>query len=69
MYNKTKWQDDPEKPGLEGFGFVIKKIVVHSAPTYTYNGHEHYNMQRNEWDVRRLLEVSIFYCIRFYFAL
>lgn len=61
MFNDTLWQDAPNAPGIKGFGFVIKKIVVHNAPTYTYNGIEHYNMQKKEWDVRRLLEVYIFY--------
>lgn len=58
MYSETTWQDKPDAPGLSDFGFVIKKIIVHSSPTYMYGANEHYNMQRNEWDVRRLLEVS-----------
>lgn len=55
MYNHTVWQDNLDVPGLEGFGFVIQKIVVHSGPTYASG--EHYNMPKEEWDVRRLLEV------------
>lgn len=60
MYNDTVWQDGPNVPGLEGFGFIIKKIVIHKAPTVAYNGQEHYNMPKSEWDVRRLLEVCLF---------
>lgn len=39
-------------------GFVIKKIVVHSEPTRVRGGEAHYNMIREKWDVRNLLEVS-----------
>lgn len=39
-------------------GFVIKKIVVHSEPTRVRGGEVHYNMVREKWDVRNLLEVS-----------
>lgn len=41
-------------------GFVIKKIVVHSEPTRVRGGEAHYNMVREKWDVRNLLEVRIF---------
>ncbi|KAF4524928.1 hypothetical protein B566_EDAN013890 [Ephemera danica] len=40
-----------------GMGFVIKKIVVHSEPTRVRGGEAHYNMVRDKWDVRNLLEV------------
>lgn len=39
-------------------GFVIKKIVVHSESTKVRGGEAHYNMVRDKWDVRNLLEVS-----------
>lgn len=39
-------------------GFVIKKIVVHSDPTRLKSGEAHYNMYRDKWDVRNLLEVN-----------
>jgi hypothetical protein len=39
-------------------GFVIKKIVVHSEPTRIKAGEAHYNMIREKWDVRNLLEVT-----------
>lgn len=39
-------------------GFVIKKIVVHSDPTRLKTGEAHYNMYREKWDVRNLLEVT-----------
>lgn len=39
-------------------GFVIKKIVVHSEPTRLRGGEAHYNMIREKWDVRNLLEAS-----------
>lgn len=39
-------------------GFVIKKILVHSEPSRGPRGGEaHYNMVREKWDVRNLLEV------------
>lgn len=41
-------------------GFVIKKIVVHSEPTRVRGGETHYNMVREKWDVRTLLEVKPF---------
>lgn len=40
-------------------GFVIKKILVHSEPTKVRGGEAHYNMIREKWDVRNLLEVSL----------
>lgn len=40
-------------------GFVIKKIVVHSEPTRVRGGESHYNMNKDKWDVRNLLEVSM----------
>lgn len=45
-------------------GFVIKKIVVHGEPTRLKTGEAHYNMYREKWDVRNLLEV-IFTCMIF----
>lgn len=38
-------------------GFVIKKITVHSDPTKVRSSEDHYNMVREKWDVRSLLEV------------
>lgn len=43
--------------GFKGMGFVIKKILVHSEPTRVRGGEAHYNMVREKWDVRNLLEV------------
>jgi hypothetical protein len=43
-------------------GFVIKKIVVHSEPTRVRGGEAHYNMVREKWDVRTLLEVMLCHC-------
>lgn len=40
-------------------GFVIKKIVVHSEPTRVRGGETHYNMVKEKWDVRTLLEVNL----------
>lgn len=54
------WQDHKEQDGFKGMGFVIKKIVVHSEPTRVRGGDTHYNMVREKWDVRTLLEVNIF---------
>lgn len=58
IYNDTLWQDRTEQDGFKGMGFVIKKIVVHSEPTKVRGGEAHYNMVREKWDVRNLLEVS-----------
>lgn len=52
------WQDRSDQEGFKGMGFVIKKIVVHSEPTRLRGGEAHYNMIREKWDVRNLLEVS-----------
>lgn len=40
-------------------GFVIKKITVHSDPTKVRSSEDHYNMVREKWDVRSLLEVFL----------
>ena len=44
-------------------GFVIKKILVHSEPTKVRGGEAHYNMIREKWDVRNLLEVCPNSCL------
>lgn len=59
IYNDTTWQDRQEQDGFKGMGFVIKKIVVHSEPTRVRGGEAHYNMVRDKWDVRNLLEVNL----------
>lgn len=59
IYNDTTWQDRQEQDGFKGMGFVIKKIVVHSEPTRVRGGEAHYNMVREKWDVRNLLEFII----------
>ncbi|XP_030556156.1 ADAM 17-like protease isoform X1 [Drosophila novamexicana] len=56
IYNDTVWQDRSDQEGFKGMGFVIKKIVVHSEPTRLRGGEAHYNMIREKWDVRNLLE-------------
>lgn len=58
IYNDTTWQDrSDQSDGFKGMGFVIKKIVVHNEPTRVRTGEAHYNMVRDKWDVRTLLEV------------
>lgn len=57
IYNDTIWQDRDQDTGFRGMGFVIKKILVHSEPTKVRGGEAHYNMIREKWDVRNLLEV------------
>ncbi|CAG5059197.1 unnamed protein product [Parnassius apollo] len=57
IYNDTVWQDRQDMDGFKGMGFVIKKILVHSEPTRVRGGEAHYNMVREKWDVRNLLEV------------
>lgn len=59
IYNDTLWQERQEQDGFKGMGFVIKKIVVHSEPTRVRGGETHYNMVREKWDVRTLLEVQM----------
>lgn len=56
IYNDTVWKDHPDSEGFKGFGFIIKKIIVHTEPTRVY-GEPHYNMHFDSWDVRSLLEV------------
>lgn len=65
IYNDTVWQDRSDQEGFKGMGFVIKKIVVHSEPSRVRGGEVHYNMVREKWDVRNLLEVilGVFYTI------
>ena len=60
IYNDTLWQERQEQDGFKGMGFVIKKIVVHSEPTRVRGGETHYNMVREKWDVRTLLEVNYY---------
>ncbi|XP_025837594.1 ADAM 17-like protease isoform X2 [Agrilus planipennis] len=57
IYNDTTWQDRQDLDGFKGMGFVIKKILVHNDPTRVRGGEAHYNMNRDKWDVRNLLEV------------
>ncbi|KAG7300212.1 hypothetical protein JYU34_015770 [Plutella xylostella] len=57
IYNDTVWQDRQDMDGFKGMGFVIKKILVHSEATRVRGGEAHYNMVREKWDVRNLLEV------------
>ena len=60
IYNDTIWKDKKDvEDGFTGMGFVIKKIVVHSESTRVVSGEAHYNMVREKWDVRNLLEVSL----------
>jgi hypothetical protein len=59
------WQDRQEQDGFKGMGFVIKKIVVHNEPTRVRGGEAHYNMVREKWDVRNLLEVRLYQCKMF----
>lgn len=57
IYNDTLWLERQESDGFRGMGFVIKKITVHSDPTKVRSSEDHYNMVREKWDVRSLLEV------------
>ncbi|XP_065372329.1 ADAM 17-like protease isoform X2 [Calliphora vicina] len=65
IYNDTVWQDRSDQEGFKGMGFVIKKIVVHSEPTRLRGGEAHYNMIREKWDVRNLLENTLRMVIHF----
>lgn len=63
LYHATVWKDgteaDNDSPSLSGLGFVIKKIVVHTEAIRVRDGELHYNMEKQTWDVRTLLEVSV----------
>lgn len=59
IYNDTLWLERQESDGFRGMGFVIKKITVHSDPTKVRSSEDHYNMVREKWDVRSLLEVFL----------
>ncbi|XP_038052085.1 ADAM 17-like protease [Patiria miniata] len=52
IYRMTEWE-----PGFYGFGFEVKEIIVHDAPTEgnteNYNG---YRPPGQAWDVQKLLE-------------
>ncbi|KAK8738509.1 hypothetical protein OTU49_003911 [Cherax quadricarinatus] len=57
IYENTYWRDGTDNGGFSGMGFVIKKILVHQEWTPIGSNQVHYNMERNSWDVRNLLEV------------
>lgn len=65
IFKRVLWYVSPkifffqDMDGFKGMGFVIKKILVHSEPTRVRGGEAHYNMVREKWDVRNLLEVII----------
>lgn len=64
IYNDTIWHDRSEQDGYRGMGFVIKKIVVHAEANRVRGGEAHYNMIRDKWDVRNLLESTSKMAIR-----
>ncbi|KAK7066719.1 Disintegrin and metalloproteinase domain-containing protein 17, partial [Halocaridina rubra] len=57
IYENTVWRDNSDNGGFSGMGFVIKKILVHQEWSPVQTNQVHYNMERNSWDVRNLLEV------------
>ncbi|XP_018018283.1 ADAM 17-like protease isoform X1 [Hyalella azteca] len=57
IYENTEWRDQSDNGGFRGMGFVIKKILVHQEWTPVSSTQVHYNMQKDSWDVRNLLEV------------
>ncbi|KAB7500606.1 ADAM 17-like protease [Armadillidium nasatum] len=57
IYENTVWRDASDNGGFSGMGFVIKKILVHQKWTPVASNQVHYNMERDSWDVRNLLEV------------
>lgn len=61
IYENTVWRDATDNGGFSGMGFVIKKILVHQEWTPVASNQVHYNMERNSWDVRNLLEVRSWY--------
>lgn len=62
IYNDTTWRDESDVDGFNGMGFVIKKILVHKKPKKVRFEETHYNMIRDKWDVKTLLEVSYSIC-------
>uniref|UniRef100_T1J977 ADAM 17-like protease n=1 Tax=Strigamia maritima TaxID=126957 RepID=T1J977_STRMM len=57
IYHDTEWKDHARNKGFKGLGFVIEEIIIHNESTPVRAGQQHYNMDRNNWDVRDLLEV------------
>ncbi|XP_042889599.1 ADAM 17-like protease [Penaeus japonicus] len=57
IYENTVWKDGVDTADFSGMGFVIKKIWVHQEWSPVGSNQVHYNMERNSWDVRNLLEV------------
>lgn len=56
LYRNTDF--DPEHGRkLSGMGFTIKGMAVHQFPTKVQEGELHYNMEREKWNVKDLLEV------------
>uniref|UniRef100_A0A5S6QVI5 Disintegrin domain-containing protein n=1 Tax=Trichuris muris TaxID=70415 RepID=A0A5S6QVI5_TRIMR len=53
IYTQTIWRDSETEGGFENVGFVIKKIVVHTAPTESIG---HYNAYATKWEVGHLLQ-------------
>ncbi|RWS05400.1 hypothetical protein B4U79_02466 [Dinothrombium tinctorium] len=57
IYLKTSFGDSENDPeAITGMGFLIQEILVHTEPTRLYYYQRHYNMEREKWSVRELLE-------------
>ena len=63
LYAATVWRDEnaSDSPVVSGFGFMIKKILVHTEPTLVRESELHYNMEKSTWEARTLLEVMYFH--------
>ncbi|KFD65242.1 hypothetical protein M514_11890 [Trichuris suis] len=53
IYTQTVWRDSETEGGFENVGFVIKKIIVHTAPSQSIG---HYNSYATKSDVGHLLQ-------------
>lgn len=60
IFKRTNWtytDSDPEP--MFGYGFLVTELLIHEKPFYELNAYTeapHYNMQKNKWKVRDLLE-------------
>ncbi|XP_064598106.1 ADAM 17-like protease [Liolophura sinensis] len=54
LYRSTVWD---QTDGFSGVGFEIKEIKIHEGYTSVSGQDLHYNMKKDDWDTKTLLEV------------
>ena len=61
IFKRTNWTfTDSDTEAMIGYGFLVTEIVIHESPFYdvaSYTNSQHYNMKKDKWKVRDLLEV------------